>query len=247
MKLKEIVQYCNTLLESESFEDYAPNGLQVEGRSDVLKIVTGVSACQSLIDQAVLLKADLILVHHGLFWKKEPLVITGMKQKRLKALLENDISLMAYHLPLDEHSELGNNALLGQLWGIDDRTPVAKSLVRYGVLTQPVSIECLIETVSNTLNRTPLHLPGGPEMVQNIAWCSGGAQDYIDKAIQWQADVFISGEVSEPTTHQALENGLHYISAGHYATERLGVKALGEHLAEVFGVEVVFVDVENPV
>ncbi len=247
MKLKDLVNYCDELLNIESYQDYAPNGLQVEGREEVSKIITGVTACQALIDEAIKQQADAILVHHGYFWKNEPQVITGMKQRRIKALLENEISLIGYHLPLDGHESLGNNALLGKLWGLQDITPAENSLVRLGLLKNPILVEMFSQQVSKSLNRNILHLPGGSESVKKIAWCSGGAQGYIEKAINWGADVYISGEVSEQTTHQALENNIHYFSAGHHATECLGVKALGEHLSRHFGLKVRFVNIDNPV
>ncbi|BCN92806.1 GTP cyclohydrolase 1 type 2 [Thiomicrorhabdus immobilis] len=242
----ELQDYLNGYLKVEEFKDYAPNGLQVEGGDDIQTIVTGVTACQALIDEAIKLKADAILVHHGYFWKSEPEVITGFKQKRIKSLLKHDINLFGYHLPLDAHGELGNNALLGKLWGLQDITPIP-GLVRLGRLAEPVAIEDFKNSVSKSLDREVLHLPGGKERVQTIAWCSGGAQGYIDQAIEWKADVYISGEVSEQTTHLAKECGLHYFAAGHHATERLGIKALGEHLAEKFDLQCHFVDIANPV
>ncbi len=207
MHIHELTEYLDTYLQVADFKDYAPNGLQVSGKTDIAKIVTGVTACQALIDAAVEQKADAILVHHGYFWKNEPVTLTGMKQKRIRSLLMNDINLLGYHLPLDAHPVVGNNAMLGQLWELEDITPDAKSLVRLGRLTSPKPISEFIQTVEATLDRTPLHLPGGPEAVETVAWCSGGAQGYIQQAIDWQADVFISGEVSEQTTHQALEVG----------------------------------------
>lgn len=246
MKVTELVQYLDDFLEASTFKDYAPNGLQVEGKADISKVVTGVTACQALIDAAIAEKADAIIVHHGYFWKNEPVTITGMKQKRIRSLLENEINLLGYHLPLDAHPTLGNNAMLGELWSLEDITP-EPGLVRLGRLSSPVLIETFVESVEKSLERKPLHLPGGSLEVETIAWCSGGAQGYIEKAIEWGADVYISGEVSEQTTHQARENQIHYLAAGHHATERLGVKALGEHLAQAFDLEVVFVDIDNPV
>lgn len=246
MKTTELVQYLDDFLEATTFKDYAPNGLQVEGKSEITKIVTGVTACQALIDAAIAEKADAIIVHHGYFWKNEPITITGMKQRRIRSLLENEINLLGYHLPLDAHPTLGNNAMLGELWSLEDMTP-EPGLVRLGRLSSPMGIDALIESIENSLHRTPLHLPGGPSEVETVAWCSGGAQGYIEKAIEWGADVYISGEVSEQTTHQSLENKIHYLAAGHHATERLGVKALGEHLSQEFDLEVVFIDIDNPV
>lgn len=247
MHIHELTEYLDTYLQVADFKDYAPNGLQVSGKTDIAKIVTGVTACQALIDAAIEQEADAILVHHGYFWKNEPVTLTGMKQKRIRSLLMNDINLLGYHLPLDAHPVVGNNAMLGQLWELEDITPDAKSLVRLGRLASSKPISEFIQTVETTLDRTPLHLPGGPETVETVAWCSGGAQGYIQQAIDWQADVFLSGEVSEQTTHQALESGVHYLAAGHHATERVGIKALGEKLAQEFDLEVIFVDIPNPV
>lgn len=247
MDRKELIAYLDDYLNVSLFKDYAPNGLQVEGSETVQKIVTGVTACQSLIDRAVELGADTLLVHHGYFWKNEPATITGMKRKRIETLLKNNINLIGYHLPLDGHPEIGNNAQLGKLWSLKDITPDAKSLVRLGEVETPLAMADFKKTVDESLNRESLHLPGGPEMVTKVAWCSGGAQNAIQQAIEWRADVYISGEVSEQTTHQALESGIHYLAAGHHATETVGVKALGKHLAKEFGVEVVFCDVPNPV
>lgn len=243
---QELQSYLHDYLQVSDFKDYAPNGLQVEGSREIKTIVTGVTACQALIDEAIRLKADAILVHHGYFWKSEPEVITGFKQKRIKTLLINDINLFGYHLPLDAHSELGNNALLGKLWGLEDITPTP-GLVKLGKLGKAVSINDFKALVSKSLQRDVLHLPGGPEQVKTIAWCSGGAQGYIDQAIQWGADVYISGEVSEQTTHLAKECQVHYLAAGHHATERLGIQKLGEHLAEKFNLTCHFVDIPNPV
>ncbi len=246
MKRTELVDYLNNFLELDQYKDYAPNGLQVEGTPEVNILVTGVTACQALIDEAVKLKADAILVHHGYFWKNEPLPIVGMKQKRIKKLLSHDINLLGYHLPLDGHSELGNNAQLGKLWQLEDITP-KEGLLRLGLLQAPMMVEHFKDQVSASLNREVLHLPGGGKSIQKIAWCSGGAQQYITEAAAWGADVYISGEVSEQTTHLAQELGIHYFAAGHHATERLGVQSLGEVLAEKFNVTHHYVDIANPV
>ncbi len=246
MQRSELTNYLNNFLDIESYKDYAPNGLQVEGKSEIKTIVTGVTACDALIDHAIELNADAILVHHGYFWKSEPVTITGYKQKRIKKLLLNNLNLYGYHLPLDGHDLLGNNAMLGQLWSLKDITSQA-GLVRLGQLSDKMHIEDFKKMVDESLNRESLHLEGGADFVNTIAWCSGGAQGYIEQAIQWNADVYISGEVSEQTTHLARECGIHYLAAGHHATERLGIKALGEHLAEKFDVTCHFVDVQNPV
>ena len=246
MQRSELSQFLSEFLQVDEYKDYAPNGLQVEGKDEIKRIVTGVTACQALIDKAVELQADAILVHHGYFWKSEPQVITDFKHKRIKTLMLNDINLFGYHLPLDGHDEVGNNALLGKLWGLKETKP-ALGLVRFGCTANPVSMSEFKETVDKSLNRESLWLPGGSEQIQKVAWCSGGAQGYIDKAIMLGADVFISGEVSEQTTHIAKECGIHYLAAGHHATERVGIKALGELLEQKFGLECHFIDISNPV
>ena len=248
MKRDELLGYCEGLLKPAAFKDYAPNGLQVEGTAEVQRIITGVTACQALLDEAVRWQADMVLVHHGYFWRNEPVVLTGMKGRRIRTLMRHDINLVGYHLPLDAHPELGNNARLGQLWGLEDITPDQDSLVRLGRLAAPVSLEDFALMVERTLGRAPLHLPGGPDVTQTVAWCSGAAQGSIDQAAAWGADVYVSGEVSEQTTHQARELGIHYLAAGHHATERVGIQALGEHLQQVFPeLTVRFVDIPNPV
>ncbi|MCF6253703.1 MAG: Nif3-like dinuclear metal center hexameric protein [Thiomicrorhabdus sp.] len=246
MKRSELVRYINNFLEIDQYKDYAPNGLQVEGGEEINTIVTGVTACQALIDEAIKVKADAILVHHGYFWKNESPVITGIKQKRIKSLLVNDINLLGYHLPLDGHVEVGNNAQLGKLWQLTDITP-EPGLLRLGTLQTAMSMEMFKRLVSDTLGREALHLPGGEARVKTIAWCSGGAQQYISQAAEWGAGVYISGEVSEQTTHLAKELGIHYLAAGHHATESLGVQRLGEHLSERFGLVHRHIDIENPV
>ena len=246
MQRKELVNYLNEFLEIDQYKDYAPNGLQVEGRDEIKTIVTGVTACNELINEAIRLNADAVLVHHGFFWKSEPVEVVGYKKKRLKKLLLNDVNLLGYHLPLDGHPELGNNAELAKLWQLEDITPV-DGLVRLGRLKTPIPIDEFTEFVSTSLGRKALHLEGGPALVETIAWCSGGAQNYISQAVRWEADVYISGEVSEQTMHIAKECGIHYLAAGHHATERLGIKALGEHLSAKFNLHCQFVDIHNPV
>lgn len=251
MERKQLLDYLDDQLKAGSFRDYAPNGLQVEGTEEITKVMTGVTASQALIDEAISWGADLLLVHHGYFWKNESQTITGIKAKRIKSLLTHDINLAGYHLPLDAHIALGNNAQLGRLLeldvqcGLDDE--LGKALVFKGRLPVPMSAVDFAAFLEAKLGRKPLHLPGGPERIETLAWCTGGAQDYIDLAADAGVDAFVSGEVSERTTHIATERGIHYFAAGHHATERCGIKALGEHLAERFGLEVRFVDVPNPV
>lgn len=246
MLRNELVAHLHQLLEVDQYQDYAPNGLQVEGSEQIKRIVMGVTANQALIDAAIDCQADTIIVHHGYFWKNEPQTITGMKYQRIKKLIENKINLFAYHLPLDGHAKYGNNAQLGRVWQLEDITPVP-GLVRLGRLAKPESIDVFKHKVAESLGREPLHLPGGPEQIQTVAWCSGGAQGYIQQAVDWQADVYISGEVSEQTTHIAKESGIHYLAAGHHATETWGVKSLVTYIQAQFGIECQFIDCANPV
>ncbi|PTA50434.1 Nif3-like dinuclear metal center hexameric protein [Shewanella morhuae] len=246
----ELIQYLADFLHVSAFKDYAPNGLQIEGKDEIRTIVTGVTACQALIDEAIRLNADAILVHHGFFWKNEPEVIIGMKQRRIKALLKYDINLLGYHLPLDAHPMLGNNATLGRQLGIIDAEAieeVAQGLLWRGKLDLAVSASEFSKTLENALGRAPLHIGNGDGKIQHLAWCTGGAQDYIDIAASLGVDAFISGEVSERTFHSAVEQGIHYFAAGHHATERFGIQALGRHLAREFGLVHHFVDITNPV
>ncbi|WP_412501622.1 Nif3-like dinuclear metal center hexameric protein [Shewanella chilikensis] len=250
MQREELRQYLHEFLQLDKFRDYAPNGLQVEGKAEIRKIVTGVTACQALIDRAVEAGADALLVHHGFFWKNEPEVLTGMKQRRIKTLLLNDINLFGYHLPLDAHPMLGNNSELGRVLGVIEPEAVetvAQGLLWQGGLDSPMTAKDLSALLEQCLGQVPLHLDGGDRSIQKLAWCTGGAQDYIDTAAALGVDAFISGEVSERTFHSAVEQGIHYFSAGHHATERFGIKALGEHLAHEFELEHEFIDIPNPV
>lgn len=250
INLYELERYTNNFLTINRFRDYAPNGLQVEGKPEIKTLVTGVTASQRLLDAAVEAGADAVLVHHGYFWKNESPVLRGMKRQRIKTLLDNDISLLGYHLPLDAHPELGNNAQLGKLLGITDNGVMdekeLQSVGNIGSLEQPLSLAEFGARVAAVLGREPVLVNGGTHEIQRIAWCTGGAQGYIDKAHQLGADAYLSGEISENTTHSARENGIHYIAAGHHATERYGAKALGEHLAEQFGLKHVHIDIDNP-
>lgn len=247
--LRELVEYCDRRLEVVRFEDYCPNGLQVEAGGLVVRLCTGVTASLALIEAAAAAGADALLVHHGYFWRAEPAPLTGMKGRRIQALFDHRLSLVAYHLPLDAHPELGNNRQLGACLGIVDAGPVDGSagLLWRGRLPAPVAAGAWAGAVGEVLGRVPLHLPGGPALVQDVAWCTGAAQGQIERAADLGCDAFLSGEVSEHTTHVARERGIHYYAAGHHATERLGVRALGEELARVFGIEHRFVDIDNPV
>ncbi len=255
VQLSELIRYTNTLLEIERYHDYAPNGLQVEGRAEVAKIVSGVTASQALIDAPVDERADLLLVHHGDFWKGEMPTISGIKRQRIKTLLDHDVSLLAYHLPLDGHAGLGNNTHLAKLWGFevdgrfgaDINGGIDGGLGLYSDLPKPLAIDELIKLVSQSLGREVIHLAGGVEKVQRVGWCSGGADSYFQAAIDAGCDLYITGEVSEPAFHIAQETGAHFIAAGHHATERGGVEQLGNHLAEMFKIEHRFIDIPNPV
>jgi dinuclear metal center YbgI/SA1388 family protein len=244
--------YLNTLLKPEKIKDFCPNGLQVQGSDKITKVVTGVTATQALIDVAVKLEADAILVHHGYFWKNESYVIRGMKHNRIKALINNDINLFAYHLPLDIHPELGNNAQLAKLFGINVTGPLEvgneNSVAIRGEFEEATTGKALSSLITKTLKRECLHIqPFSDKPIKTIAWCSGGGQNYIELAAEHGIDAFISGEVSEQTTHVAQEMDIHFFAAGHHATERYGAKALGEHLEKELGLEVHFVDIDNPV
>ncbi|OQP36009.1 type 2 GTP cyclohydrolase I [Pantoea latae] len=242
----ELENIVNQQLNSSAFSDYAPNGLQVEGRAEVKTLITGVTASQALVDEAVARNADAILVHHGYFWKSEPAVITGMKRNRLRALLANDINLYGWHLPLDAHPQLGNNAQLAKLLDIEVKGEV-QPLVFWGELATPLSGEALAQRIEQRLGRTPLHCGDhAPAQIRRVAWCSGGGQGFIDSAAAFGVDAYITGEVSEQTIHSAREQGIHFFAAGHHATERGGIKALGEWLAEQHGLDVTFIDIPNP-
>lgn len=248
MTLTELVSYINSILNLDKFNDYAPNGLQLEGSNKINKIATAVTASLDVVKKAVDMNADALLVHHGYFWKGENQTITGMKKTRLELLIKNDISLLAYHLPLDAHPEYGNNACLGKMFGITTTDVMDKQGVgNIGYLDEPVTLSEFAAKVSQVLSRQALVISAGNHPIKRIAWCSGGAQKYLMKAAAMGADVYLSGEISENTVHEARELGVHYIAAGHHATERYGVQALGEHLNAAFGVEHQYIEIDNPV
>lgn len=246
MRNVELETVLNNQLNIGAFQDYAPNGLQVEGRRDIQRVVTGVTASQALLDAAVAHQADAILVHHGYFWKNEPVVVRGMKRNRLKTLLTHDINLYGYHLPLDAHPELGNNAQLAKLLEIQVLGEI-ESLLPYGEFTTPLNAVALRERLEKQLGRSVLHCGDrAPAEVLRIAWCTGGGQGYIQQAAEFGVDAFITGEVSEQTIHIAREMKVNFYAAGHHATERYGIKALGEWLAEQHQLDVTFIDIPNP-
>lgn len=248
--LREIAGYVDALLEIGKFNDYCPNGLQVEGRRELRTLISGVTASQALLDAAVEAGADAVLVHHGYFWRGESPVLTGMKRRRIKTLLDHDLSLLAYHLPLDAHLLYGNNAALArelgfQVRGVVDSGP-AKDILFYGELPVALAAQDLRDSIAARLGGNPLLVEASSRPVKSIAWCTGGAQGFIDEAARLGADAYLSGEISEQTTHSARENGVHFVAAGHHVTERYGVSALGNHLAEKFGITHQFIDIDNP-
>ena len=248
MELKALVDYTRQLLQVERYADYCPNGLQLEGRASIKKIVSGVTASMALLESAKNAGADAILVHHGYFWKNEDAAIVGLKRNRIKFLLENNISLLAYHLPLDAHPALGNNAQFAQKLGLEVKSWQGnQGLVGLGILPAAPSLKDFSQHVENQLQRPPLVIGDMNKSIKNVAWCTGGAQGYMQDAIDLGVDLFISGEVSEQTYHLARESGVAFIAAGHHATERYGVQALGEHLAQYFGIEHEYIEIDNPV
>ncbi|WP_045415535.1 Nif3-like dinuclear metal center hexameric protein [Vibrio owensii] len=248
----QLEKILNEKLSPQLIKDYAPNGMQVEGKSEIKRIVTGVTASQALIDKAIELEADALLVHHGYFWKGEPEPIRGMKGKRIRSLIKSDINLYGYHLPLDIHPELGNNAELARLLDIEVEGGLEghpQSVALFGRLKQAMTGADFANKINHVLNREPLHIPpdNAEKMIETVGWCTGGGQDFIELAAQHGLDAFISGEISERTTYTARELDIHYFSAGHHATERYGIKALGEWLAQEHGLDVTFIDIDNPV
>jgi dinuclear metal center YbgI/SA1388 family protein len=241
----QIESYLATLLAVERFKDYGPNGLQVEGRADVSRLISGVTASRALIDAAIDAKADAILVHHGLFWRGQDGRLTGWLAERVKRLMAHGINLLAYHLPLDAHAEFGNNAQLGlQLGLVADARFGEQDLGFAGPAA--LALDALAQRVQAALGRAPLLLPGDGRALPRIGWCTGGAQGYFEAAIAAGVDAFITGEVSEPQAHLARETGVAFLACGHHATERFGAPALAAHVAQRFGIEHRFIDIDNP-
>jgi dinuclear metal center YbgI/SA1388 family protein len=248
MKIDVLNNYLNTLLQPELFSDYCPNGLQVEGKPEINKIVTGVTANMALLQAALQANADAVLVHHGYFWRGESLPIIGIKKRRIQFLLQHDINLFAYHLPLDAHAELGNNVMLAKQLGLNITGRAGeKDMLLLAELNSPQTLQVFAANIEAKLNRKPQLIGDLNQPIKRIALCTGAAQGYIEQALVAGADVYISGEISEQTVHVARESGKSYISAGHHATERYGIQALGEHLAQKFGLQHEFIDIENPV
>lgn len=245
--VSDLVAYCDEQLNASAISDYCPNGLQVDATSRVSVIVSAVTACERAIDRAIEYGADVLLVHHGYFWKGEAAPLTGMKGRRVAKLFRHNISLVAYHLPLDVHPVLGNNAQLAKQLGWEGFAASDNGLIWMSHFDDPVAVSSISELIAHRLGRDPLHIAAGSNTVNRVAWCTGAAQSMLSEVERLGADMFISGEVSEPTVHVAREMDIHYLAAGHHATERYGVKALGEHLSEHFGLTHHFVDIENPV
>lgn len=243
----ELDRYLNALLSVERFKDYGPNGLQVEGRREIRKVVCGVTASLAFIEAAIAAGADALLVHHGLFWRGQDGRLCGWLKQRVAALMRHDLNLFAYHLPLDAHAELGNNAQWGRQLGLScERRFAEQELGFLGSPALPLSLSELTDTVNRQLQRSAVVAAGDGRALRTIAWCSGGAQSYFEAAIAAGADAYLTGEISEPQAHLARETGVAFLACGHHASERYGVQALGAHLAEHFSLQYEFIDVPNP-
>jgi len=249
--LSALVAYLDELLEARKGSDFGPNGLQVEGRERVHKLVTGVSACGELFARARAAGADAVLVHHGLFWEGQPLTLTGFRYRRVAELIHAGISLIAYHLPLDRNPDLGNNALAARAFGLADVEPFGEHggmpIGCKGRFAEPLAPARLVEICRTVFGQEPLAFLFGCESIATVGLISGGGQHELYEAIAQGLDAYVTGEASEWVMNVARDAGIHYLAAGHHATERLGVRALGEHLARRFALEVEFVDVPNPV
>ncbi len=244
----ELENYLDQLLDVARLQDYCPNGLQVEGRDRIEKIITGVTASLELLKAAITLEADAIIVHHGYFWRGENACITGMKHRRIALLMQHRINLFAYHLPLDIHPELGNNVQLAKRLGfIENARFGEQNIVVRGELKEAMPLRALGNKISQALERKPQIIGNPDHTIKRLAWCTGAAQGYFEAAIAQHVDAYITGEISEQTVHAARESGVAFIAAGHHATERYGVQALGEHLADKFDIRHHFVDIDNPV
>ena len=248
---RELIAYLDRLLDSPNFSDYGPNGLQVQGKNRIRKLTTGVSACLELFERSIAIGADAVLVHHGLFWKGLPLEVTGVKCRRLEILLRNEINLIGYHLPLDAHPELGNNALGARALGCSRLEPFAEVEGRkigfHGTLAETIDPDQLLDRCKGVFGLEPMAFLNGPAAIQTLGIVSGAASEALYEAIDLDLDVFVTGEPNEWVMNVAAEAGIHFVAAGHYGTEVLGIRALGEHLANRFGLEVEFIDIPNPI
>jgi len=248
VNLGKLSHFLSETLQAQKFNDYCPNGLQVEGKLEIKKVVTGVTASMAFLEAAQKANADAVLVHHGYFWRGENPAITGIKKRRIQFLLQHEISLFGYHLPLDAHPDFGNNVMLGRQLGLKNIAWLDDSrMVAMAELAEPQTLLAFATELSNKLGRRPQVIGDTKRMVKTVAWCTGAAQSYIEQAIAANIDAYISGEISEQTVHIARESGTAYIAAGHHATERYGIQALGEYLAKNLDLEHEFIDIENPV
>lgn len=254
MQRAELQQWLDQTLEPARFADYCPNGLQVEGKTEINKIITGVTASQALLERAISENADAVLVHHGWFWRGEDPTIRGTRKQRIATALANDLNVFAYHLPLDAHPTFGNNVQLAHILGLEPEldaqghpvTGGAKDLIWFGRPKQSATLGQFVASVQQSLNRVPVFVGDPDRPCKRVAWCTGGAQGMFEAAIDAGVDAYITGEISEPNAHLARESGVAFIGAGHHATERYGVKALGEAIAGQFDVKVLFFDIDNP-
>jgi dinuclear metal center YbgI/SA1388 family protein len=248
IQIHTLESWCNQQLQPENFSDYCPNGIQVEGSREIQRLASGVTACQALLDAAIEWGADAILVHHGYFWKGESQPLTGIKGNRIRTLMKNDMTLFAYHLPLDAHPQFGNNVQLGKRLQLRNAAAIDSSdgLLWSAEFQHPVTPAQLSEIITQALERKPLHITAAKLQIQRIGWCTGGAQHYIDQAADLGLDAFISGEISESTVHTARERNIHYYAAGHHASERYGVQALGDAIASEFGISHRYIEIDNP-
>lgn len=244
--VKTLTLALDALLLPDKFRDYGPNGLQVEGVGAVRKLVSGVTASRALIEAAIAADADAIFVHHGLFWRGQDGRVTGWMRERLRLLLAHDIHLLAYHLPLDAHPELGNNAQLGRVLGWRADTRFGEQDLGFSAACESTDVQGLLRHVEHTLKRPAVCVAGDGRPVRRVAWCTGGAQGYFEAAIAAGADVFITGEISEPQAHLARETGVAFLACGHHATERYGAPAVASHVAKELGLVHEFIDIDNP-
>lgn len=245
--LKHLEAHLTSMLRPDTFKDYGPNGLQVEGRGDVRRVVSGVTASRAFIDAAIAEGADALFVHHGLFWRGQDGRLTGWLGERVRRLMRADVSLFAFHLPLDAHAEYGNNAQLGRRLGLlADARFGEQQLGFIGPAASHTSLASLVAAVRAGVGREPLVVPGDGRPLARVAWCTGGAQGYFEDAIAAGADAFVSGEISEPQAHLARETGVAFVAAGHHATERFGAPAVGAEVSAALGLEHQFVEIDNP-
>ena len=250
-KLNDIINWCNSTLKSSEFKDYAPNGLQIEGAQEVTKILCAVTASQDAIDAAIAQNADLLLVHHGYFWKGEAYPITGMRGKRIRSLIKNDISLVGYHLPLDSHPTLGNNAAIAEILELENIEALDESerhpIGNIGYLDHAMTPEQFKSQLQALFHFDVIHLPCDKSTIQKVGFCTGGAQDYISKAALQNCDAYISGEESERTFYEVAELGVHYYACGHHATEKYGSQRLAKAISEQFNIEYSYFELNNPI